>query len=175
MQQSGSFHFKRHSHLAKQIKSSLFAKLPTVLPYKKQMELNTSVKRLDASSFHTNAPPRCFCLLIFLKNVACQIRHWKQEIVMKLIHKYIWWVRWVVSTGIYLQSWICTVGFKRIWTERTWSILHFDLLIYITKQLNCNHSVFTEERNSTLLVHISHLLLTKKKHTTKPHLWSPLI
>lgn len=118
LQQSGSFHFKRHSHLWKQIKLCLFAKLPTVLPYKKQMGLNTSLKKLDTASFYTNTPTKCFCLQISLKNATCQTRRKKWEIVMKLIHKYIFWVRGVVSTGIYLQSWICTMGVKQLWTER---------------------------------------------------------
>lgn len=73
LQQSGSFHFKRHSHLGKQIKLRLFAKLPTVLPYKKQMGLNSSLKRLDTSSFLTNTLTKCFCLQGFLKNVTCQM------------------------------------------------------------------------------------------------------
>lgn len=77
LQQSGSFHFKRHSHLGKHIKLCLFAKLPTVFPYKKQMGLNSSLKRLDISSFHRNTPMKCFCLQTFLKIVTCQTRHKK--------------------------------------------------------------------------------------------------
>lgn len=52
LQQSGYFHFKRHSHLWKQIKLRLFAKLPTVLLYKKKkMGLYTSPKKLDIDLF----------------------------------------------------------------------------------------------------------------------------